>query len=190
MGGVITSLIISLLLVALLNYIRAINAISLPMTVYAAPFPLWLVFFVLGVYLSKGERDYPVRWIIVGLCISLVIQVIEARYLCSFHGVGQGIKPSSFVFSLLMVLLLFSTKVENKYNSRNGRIKKWMSKIGEVSFVVYLSHTLVILLAGRVGLYSNSPWFFRFLLIAAIDIVGVFVLRRVLPVKVDKYLGF
>lgn len=189
-GGVIAALVLSLMSVVLLNYIRAINGISLPMTVYAAPFPLWIVFFVVGVYLSRVERNYSIGWVSVGVFIALLLQVIEARYLCSFHGVGQGIKPSSFVFSLLMVLLLFSTKFEERYNKRNTCIKNGISNIGEVSFVVYLSHTLVILLAGRIGFYSSAPWLFRWLLIAAIDILVVLVLRGILPAKMNRYLGF
>lgn len=176
--------------VVLLNYIRAINGISLPMTVYAAPFPLWIVFFVVGVYLSRVERNYSIGWITVGVFITLLLQVIEARYLCSFHGVGQGIKPSSFVFSMLMLLLLFSKKFEETYNRRNSYIKRGISKIGEVSFVVYLSHTLVILLAGKIGLYSSAPWLFRWLSIAAIDIMAVLVLRQIVPAIMNRYFGF
>lgn len=68
--------------------------------------------------------------------------------------------------------------------------KNGISNIGEVSFVVYLSHTLVILLAGRIGFYSSAPWLFRWLLIAAIDILVVLVLRGILPAKMNRYLGF
>lgn len=182
--------LISLVSVALINYVRAIKGISLPLTVYAAPFPLWIVFFVIGVYLSRRSRDYSLWWIVVGLCVTLLLQIIEARYLCSFNGVGQGIKPSSFVFSLFVILLLFSIKMENSWHTETSWFKRLVARIGEWSFVIYLSHTLVILFVSKFSLYGNAPWLFRWLLIATIDVLAVCCLKQILPAKMRRYVGF
>lgn len=80
------------------------------LVVYAGSAFVWLMFFGVGVYLSKRERDYQIGWLILGLVISFISMFFETQYLYMETGFGVGIKPSSFVFSFLSILVLFSKK--------------------------------------------------------------------------------
>lgn len=171
-------------------YITAIKNIQVPLTLYAGFIPLWIVFFVLGVIMAGKNRDYKIGVILAGLVIVLLFQVIEARYLClqSLHGIGFGIKPSSFLFSVLVILLLFSKRIKSTYN--DNRFNRLIAYIGRVSFVVYLSHTLVILFIARIPYWDNLMWSARFLIVAVLDVSLVAFLHHVTPNKLERLVGF
>ena len=172
-------------------YITAIKGIKIPLTLYAGPFPLWMVFFVLGVVLANSSRDFKLGYIIVGIVVTFILQVVESKCLLSqsTNGIGYGIKPTSFLFSILMILFLFSKKIENSFKG-NIILSKSIVFIGKVSFVVYLSHTLLIIVLSRVHFYSCESWFFRFLTVAIADIAFVVLLYRITPQKMRRTIGF
>ena len=109
-GGVILSL--SLICVAVISYT---SITRFPLIVFAGPVIVWLIFFWIGVFLSRRERDYKIGKIFIGVLLSFVLMLIETKYRHEATGGGYGIKPSSFIFSFLMILLLFSKRIEHKY---------------------------------------------------------------------------
>ena len=150
-----------------------------------------MVFFMLGIVLASSVRDYKLSYIIVGVIVTFVLQVFESKYLLSqsTNGIGYGIKPTSFLFSILMILLLFSKKIEYSFKG-NSILCKSVAFVGKVSFVVYLSHTLLIIVLSRVPFYSCASWFFRFLTVAIADIAFVSLLYRITPKKMKRAIGF
>lgn len=193
MGGVllICSIICSLVCVALVMYITAIKGIQVPLTLYAGPFPLWIVFFVLGVVLAGNRRNYKLGYIIIGIVLLLILQVIESKWLLTEfqHGVGFGIKPSSFLFSILVILLVFSNRVEGAFKA-NISFNKAIAFVGRVSFVVYLSHTFLIFVLSRVHFFNNIPWGGRFIIVSMMDLVLVCLLYHFTPQKWKRAIGF
>lgn len=184
------SIICSLLCVASVMYLTAINGIRIPLTVYAGPFPLWIVFFVMGVFLAKNDRNYQLGYIIIGLIIGLILQIWEARWLYSYSNhIGLGIKPTAFIFSFFAVLLAFSSKMEKTFNHRLI-FNKIISHLGKVSFIIYLSHSLLIVIISRIPIYNNLIWFMRFFVVAVFDIVFVAFLYRFIPNKIKRLVGF
>lgn len=178
---------ISLVCVAIETWVRCIKGVELPLIVYAGLFPLWIMFFVMGVILSKSNRDYKILWIVVIMFVCLVFQVFESRYLNGFHGNGGfGQKTTSFVFSAMMILLLFSSKTERLIR-RCGLVFKFITWIGSISFGVYLSHCLWIIALSRV-IHINS-WLVAWVVVLACDIVFVMILKKIIPVRIAKYLG-
>lgn len=187
----ISSIICSLICVAFVVYIRVFKAIQIPLTMYAGPFPLWIMFFVLGVVLAANKRDYKLGYIIIGVIITLIFQIIESKWLVSLsmNNIGFGIKPSSFLFSLLTITLLFSAKFEELY--RASIIPKAIAFIGRISFVVYLSHTLIIqVLHLIIPAFNNMLWGGRFLFVGIFDILLVISLYYIIPQKLKRFIGF
>lgn len=172
-------------------YITAIKGIQVPLTLYAGPFPLWIGFFVLGVALAGSGRNFCWAILLIGLVVTLLLQFFECKWLLThfLQGVGLGIKPSSFLFSVLVILLVFSKRVEESFKSKKT-FNKAISFVGRVSFVVYLSHTLVIIVLYRVPLYNNFSWGGRFLIVTIADMALVGMMYCLTPLKMKRVVGF
>lgn len=182
-------LIIALVSFALVYFTTWLNVIKgryLPLIVFAGPSPLWLVFFFLGMYLSTTERMYN-PWLVFMLSIvALCIQVVETQYLLDHFGGGYGIKLSSFLFSFLFILFLFSKKIENKYV--DNKLGKIMGMIGKKSLGIYLSHILISTMIIRfVHIHS---WLIMFIIVLFLDFVLLYLSNKILPKKILVLIGF
>ncbi len=181
-GGVI--LCISIICVIVISYT---SVTKLPLIVYAGPAIVWLIFFWLGVYISRSSRNYNMGWLLIGVIISFVLMVIETKFRHEATGGGYGIKPSSFVFSFLMILLLFSKQIEMQYKSGNF-INKILIVMGNYSFSIYLIHCFVIILAFH--FVSVPVWIVRWVIVVVITMLIIYLARKVLPKKYLKIIGF
>lgn len=140
MGGVILASLISVSWIAMVQYNLNPSGTKLPIIAYAGPLPCWLVFFVLGSAIALlTNRKYSL-WI--PLLITIVgfgCSIVESNYLMSHFGYGVGIKPSSFLFSIGVILLLFSEVIE-KNVAKCGSVYHGLVKLGKMSFTIYLCH--------------------------------------------------
>ena len=182
MGGVILSL--SLICVAVISYT---SITRFPLIVFAGPVIVWLIFFWIGVFLSRRERDYKIGKIFIGVLLSFVLMLIETKYRHEATGGGYGIKPSSFIFSFLMILLLFSKRIEHKY-VKDKVINKALIVVGDYSFSIYLIHGFVITIVFHFVTISN--WIVRWTIVVAITMLFICLVRKVLPNKCLKIIGF
>ena len=64
-------LILSLICVAVISYT---SITRFPLIVFAGPVIVWLIFFWIGVFLSRSERNYKIGWIFVGVFISFSLK--------------------------------------------------------------------------------------------------------------------
>lgn len=181
-GGVI--LILSLICVAVISYT---SITRFPLIVFAGPVIVWLIFFWIGVFLSRSERNYKIGWIFVGVFISFALMLIETKFRHEATGGGYGIKPSSFIFSFLMILLLFSKRIEHKYVKDNV-INKALIVVGDYSFSIYLIHCFVITIVFHFVTISN--WIVRWTIVVAITMLFICLVRKVLPNKCLRIIGF
>ena len=110
------------------------------------------------------------------------MSILTSNY---FH-IGDGQKPSSFIYSIGLVLMLFNSRVESILRSNNilYRIVLW---IGEISFAVYLMHMYIVRFV--MPHIDISNWFFRALFVLVATAALIFILQRVLPSRVHKYIG-
>ena len=158
-----------------------------PLIVFAGPAVVWLIFFWLGVYLSRNSRNYGVKWIAIGVAVSFVLMVVETYFRHKATGGGYGIKPSSFLFSFLMILLLFSKRMEQNYKADNV-INKVLTLVGDYSFPLYLIHCFVITLVYH---FVSVPfWIARWAIVVVITMLVIFAARKILSKRLLKIMGF
>ena len=100
--------------------------------------------------------------------------------------VGDGQKPSSFVYSIGLVLMLFNARVEGIIRSSNILYRSVL-RIGEISFAVYLMHMYIVRFV--LPHIDISNWFFRALFVLVATTALIFILQRLLPSRVHKYIG-
>ena len=187
LGGVIfCGLISSICILVYTYYIRKIYP-DVPLILGAGLFPLWIVFFMLGLYLSNKARNYSISGLMILFIIGILLQFIEGKYISSLFGASFGVKFSSFLFSIVTILLLFSRKLESWYEAKRFRFKI-IEYIGSISFSVYLLHCYIREVVN--SLVTIDVWAFKWLLVLAVTILCIQIAKYLLPVKIaDRFLG-
>ncbi len=147
---------------------------------------MWCVFFGLGCYLRKIDREYSLAVPIAFVIIGVVLQYAECRWLNSFSGGGFGIKMSAWVYSIAVILLLFSARLERAY--KGNAVGRFVEYVGSVSFAVYLYHLLVLIVLARLGV-GGLPWIGRWAALMLATLGFVEASKRILPKKAHWLIG-
>lgn len=163
------------------------GANTLPLTIYAGPFTTWIVFFYMGVILSHSDRAYTINRYIPLLAMSIVFMMVEAFLLVRNSRGGVGLKTSVYIYSILVILILFSKKVETSFNEKKY-INKAIIYIGKISFGIYLIHCIVLNILGR--FVTIDEWFTKWCMTTTISVLIIMVSRKCLPDTINKYIGF
>lgn len=159
---------------------------SFPLVVYAGPFMLWVVFFMLGVYFSSHSRNYSLPIPAVVTIVGLIASIFETCYYLGLDGSGVGIKLSSFIYSAGIILLLFSEKAERAF--RMNPITRLVLYIGEISFAVYFAHVYVIMIVRHFT--GREFWILNWTLVLTITVLLIALCKKILPEKFSrKYLA-
>ena len=177
---------LSFISIVFITWLRFIKGVELPLILYAGFSPLWIVFFTMGVSLAENKREYKLSWLVVLLVVSLALQYVESYCLNISGNSGFGIKPSSFLFSAILILVLFSSKVETKWKPI-GIVAKIFTWLGELSFGIYLTHCLVILMVSKIP--YNHLWILDWTLTLVLDVAFIIILKKIIPDKCYKYIG-
>lgn len=186
-GGVVTSCLVSFIWITGVVYMNTIKGMGIPLLLYAGPLPCWLMFFTIGVLIGQeAERRYSIALPTLITIMGYIFSVIESNYLLEQYGQGVGIKPSSFIYSVGMIYVLFSNKVE-RLICRTGVFYKIFVKIGSLSFGIYLIHCYFIHYI--VGRLSIDSWFLKFVMSLMLTILFIVILQKILPPRYHKYLG-
>lgn len=187
--GVFFALLVTLCSMGLLFYLFNILHMKLPLIVYAAPFPMWLVFFVTGLYFGKNGvgHNKKVPLYIALAFLLVVVSYCESLYVSSMHGhlMWVGVKASSTLYSLSIIFLMFS--VATKYKS--NRFTRSTAFVGTLSFGMYLIHLHVYALIGKVT-YFDPPWLVETVVVVVVSGVICYLIRQLLPQFSKRYLGF
>ena len=193
--GLIVSTIISFISLAIFFYLTKIKLLSIPLILYAGPFPVWLMFFALGLYLGRNKILTSKMILFVFVLIGLFISIAETYYIFNFTDSfqGLGIKIGAFIYSFAIILLLFSLEYEPKKKNIFWRL---MAYIGRISFGIYLIHIYILSYIVRIA--ANEMVFSSYLLeqlfsifvTALISIVVISGARAINKSLAVKYLGF
>ena len=193
--GLIISLFISLASVGIIFYIRNYMDINLPLILYAGNFPIFLVFFVLGLYLGLLERISISNKLLISLVITFYfLSCIESYFLYSLFENGwlaaTAMKPSSFMFSLFLIIYLFKN-----IDFFKSIILEFL---GKISFGIYLIHgfllTIIPLFIMNFFPSLVEVQAFYQLILSLITLLSCFLIiligRKIFPDKIVKMIGF
>lgn len=165
--SLIASGVLSMATITLTSYIIYIRKIDLPLIVYAGPSYLWIFFFMLGIFFRKfGYLKSSIRGGVIAL-VGLGLQIVEVYYIHEYTGSSVvGIKPSSFIFSIGIIMLLFSNRIRSVLlNALNYKFIKWL---GINSFTVYLLHMYPLLIINYY--YNTEIWSIEWILCLSITV--------------------
>lgn len=193
--GLILSTLISFLAVNVLYFTKILGFVNIPLIIYAGPFPVWLMFFVLGLYLGRNRIKSSKMKLFIFVLIGLIISIAETYFIFkltnSFQGLG--IKIGAFIYSFSVILLLFSLDFQPK---RKYRLWLSMAYIGRVSFGIYLIHIYILNYLIRnlaKGLDFSNYFLEQLFIISTTTIVCVCIITAVRTINKplsERYLGF
>jgi surface polysaccharide O-acyltransferase-like enzyme len=194
--GLILSALLSALCMIILLYMTTMQNISIPLILYAGPFPVWIVFFVLGIYMGKRDKlsvstKLLFIFALAGLLISIAETYLHIYISGSFQGLG--IKLGAFIYSFTVILFLFSMQTNKSLNSL---VWRFMVYLGRISFGVYLTHIFFLSYLARpvVNRIAINNYFVDQLLLISLTMmccVGfITVVRKINKPLAVKYLGF
>lgn len=171
-----------------LDYIRFVMGIELPLIVRGA-FPPLLIFFYLGIYLSKHTRDYTLQLPIIMIIIGLILGMIHMQYLRFNYGiVATGQKFSLYLFDLGIILLCMSKKCESLY--KTNLLTRIILYIGEISFGIYFTHVYLIYITDRFFPWMRELWIVLWFISLLLTIGIIEICKKISPTLSRKFLGY
>lgn len=190
MGGVKCGFLISMFLMMTIVYAKQIKGIDIPLILYAGFFPLWILFYVLGLWLKKHPQSnllVPAILTIAGFGLSL----IETYYLYPFQHNSLGIKTSSFIYALGGILLLLSNPMQTHYKS--NFLLSNIEWLGRNSLGIYFCHCYIISMLVRadalLGIELCDKWVFKAIITIILSCIFMVSVKKHIP-KISKYIGF
>ncbi|MBQ3806276.1 MAG: acyltransferase [Prevotella sp.] len=180
--------IISFISVGFITYVYIIERIHLSLIIRYGSCLYWLCFFVIGCRLSQSDRKYGLIPPLVVMLFGLFSSYYESLYLIENYGNGAGYKLTSFIFSAGMCYLLLSARMEELYDSINGKIANVIVYLGKHSFILYLLHIHVVKYT-RIVMNMTQNWTVYFLVVLIISIVLIEIIKKILPLRYHYYLG-
>lgn len=139
--------------------------------------------------MGKTKRDYAISILLLLLVLSLILQLVESYYLYAIRGDGFGIKASAFLYSFIIILILFAKKSQAFYESNNNKFFSLIEYIGKISFGIYLIHMYAIRLVNKFIGVEN--WGLKWFITIISSMIVISCVKKLLPNKfTSKYLGF
>lgn len=164
-----------------------LGANNLPLVLYAGPCPTWIMFFCLGMILGQRKCDYKIKPLVVGLIFSIILMMVESYALIQFNKNGLGLKPSVYLYSTFVIMILFSDTIRCSYQE-NKLINRLISYVGRISFGIYLIHRYIILVMSNI--VGDCPWVINWMTALIISVFVIVLVRRISPKVFLKYIGF
>ena len=161
--------------------------------VLLGPFIYWMSFYFIGVFYANRIRSYsligPFTMLILGACLQLSSEYVSEigdrfdgfniTFRAFFHSI------SAWLYEMAAVILLFSQKVESFFNRFANKLS-FLSRIGKVSFGVYLCHVYFLEVLIR---FNIENWAFRFIILSCVSIGFMWILDAIIPEKYKSLLG-
>lgn len=156
---------------------------------YSLPFIVWYPFFHMGLLIHKTKPLINNKTSVFFAILGFVASISEGYLLynnINYSFAVSQIKLTSILFSI-SICLLISANIDKKIN--DGLI----TKIGGISYGIYLSHVLIMMILSKLFSYfifnQNSITFFMILFISTsvVSISFAFTAKRMMPKVIHKY---
>lgn len=194
--GVIISIVISVLSIILRTLFKSDILGETPSLIFSALFfPMWMSFFVVGIYYGSGHHLRISNILTIGVMLFFIVMaVLETKYLSSkfgFYGESQN-KMTNSLFSLCCIVLFFNNAFLQCVP--RSAVAKFTAYVGKISFGIYLVHMLVLMYLDLIGdkLFGGFrlPWFILPIVILILSIIFITICKRINNRIAVKYLGF
>lgn len=184
------AIIITLIGISFFDYYMRIEGLKLSLVQSASPFPVWVLFYVMGVLKAQG-LEFPCKTInpVIEIAVGIVLCCIHIAWLFYNYGcIVPGIKLSSHIYTYFVIIWLFSDAAREAYNKVcSSKVSKWIVDVGRLSFYIYLSHCLIIYLL----CFIRIPvlWSLRWLICIILSYLFAKLSNKYCPIELKRYIG-
>lgn len=185
---VIICLLISLLASAANLVYNIIPGVNLPLIVYGGPIPMLGAFFVIGYWLGQKTRNYSIQLVLILYVVTLLLSIVETYLLYIDFGIQSlGLKVTTQMNSFVTILLIFHPQVRISY--KDNIITRFFHTLGRHSFIIYLSHCLLLTLVVSQIPLLRDYWLSSWLLGLFLSWVFAEAMIKYIPHKYWRYIG-
>ena len=188
LGGIGYAALLTAAGISAYTYCLTIKGMPLSLVQSAGLFPVWLVFYAVGVLMAQGLlRPMGEKFLLWGAGISILLCCAEIWELWRLSGKWvHGIKLSAHVYSFFVICILFSGFARDWYHRVEAwRLVAWIQELGRMSFFVYLTHMLLL---RKINLIP--AWSLRWISCVVLAYLVGKLLLRIVPLRYQRYLGF
>lgn len=190
-GGGKYAVAITLVGICTFDYILRIKGVTVSLVGSAGLFPVWLVFYVMGVLKAQNIPlpfycKKPIFWAMLAILLCC-LQIFLMHEITG--NVVHGIKLSAHIYSFFVVMWIFSNTAKTYYTRiQNLKLVQHLIVLGKLSFFIYLTHYLFIYAFN----YIHFPnfWSLRWVALICLSYGMAFLFDKVCPLKLRKYFGF
>lgn len=187
-GGGISALL-TFVAVVLLVYVQHVVCLNLSLVSSISPFPLWCLFYYIGVAAASDKlpKVNPLWWL-AGLFLTIGICFLEIEMLKPFGHTVYGLKTSGQLISFFAVMFALSPSVREKFKSDTQKKLPYLAAyIGRVSFFIYLTHCLVILVYNY--LVNIDCWVIKWAVTTTVSLLGAGIMQKIISDRFYRFIG-
>lgn len=182
---------ITLVGICAFDYILRIKGVTVSLVGSAGLFPVWLVFYVMGVLKAQNiplpfYSKKPIFWAM----LAILLCCLQIFLMHEINGnVVHGIKLSAHIYSFFVVMWIFSNTAKAYYTRiQNLKLVQHLIVLGKLSFFTYLTHYLFIYAFN----YIHFPnfWSLRWVTLICLSYGMAIFFEKVCPSKMKKHFGF
>lgn len=168
-----------------------VRGVELSLLQSYGPFYVWMVFYVMGVLKAQGIKlpfatAHPLRLAMAAIALSCL--QIYIFYLWN-GSIVHGYKLSAHIYSYFIIMWLLSDNARFMYNRvKDSRLTEMIVNIGRISFFIYLTHVLIIMLVSKLA--GTVPWVIGWTVCMALSILFAICCQKTCPDRLRKFVGF
>lgn len=154
---------------------------------YAMLLPAWILFYYIGIRTSILCCNPNKRIYVIILFVGLTVSFIEAFFYLK-NGldiefvIGQ-LKASSICYTIAVAILFYSVWTERKDYKPKRIVEKVLIWYGDHSYIIYLSHCIVLLLANAVLSRFHLNWIINytvtFIIVVVISFLAISIVEKI-----------
>lgn len=190
-GGGIYAVFLTIIGISMFDYFMRIEKMDLSLVESAGLFPVWMIFYVMGVLKAQGieypfQCKHPLRYAILAILLCCV-HIYMIYQVCGT--ITPGIKLSAHIYSYFLIMWLFTDKARMYYNKMgNTTLGRLVVYIGRVSFFMYLTHCLILFT--YLHLHMPNLWSLRWILSIVLSTLMAYMCDKICPARMRRHVGF
>lgn len=190
-AGGIYAVFLTIIGISMFDYFMRIEKMDLSLVESAGLFPVWMIFYVMGVLKAQGieypfQCKHPLRYAILAILLCCV-HIYMIYQVCGT--ITPGIKLSAHIYSYFLIMWLFTDKARMYYNKMgNTTLGRLVVYIGRVSFFMYLTHCLILFT--YLHLHMPNLWSLRWILSIVLSTLMAYMCDKICPARMRRHVGF